>query len=164
MDIEKYSLQDLILSAIKSEIDSYNVYKKTAENIKNGLLEDKLLFLAKEEKTHRQLLEKLFKKYYPDKKLEIPEKSVVPMPEFEIPDEDVPLSKVLKQAMEAEKFAQRFYQQLSKKFTDEKDISNMLEYFADMERGHYRLLENEKESMERFEQADVYWPMVHAGP
>jgi hypothetical protein len=33
-----------------------------------------------------------------------------------------------------------------------------------MELGHYKLLEVEKESMERFEEADVYWPMMHIGP
>jgi len=33
-----------------------------------------------------------------------------------------------------------------------------------MEIGHYKILETEKVSMERFEEGDVYWPMVHAGP
>ena len=34
-------------------------------------------------------------------------------------------------------------------------LNNTLKYFSDMELGHYKLLEVEKESMERFEQADV---------
>ena len=43
-------------------------------------------------------------------------------------------------------------------------LNHTLKYFSDMELGHYKLLEVEKESMERFEEADVYWPMMHIGP
>jgi rubrerythrin len=66
--------------------------------------------------------------------------------------------------MQAEQAAHDFYQSLSKQFTKDKRICNTLSYFADMELQHYKILEIEKESMDRFEEADVYWPMVHAGP
>ena len=66
--------------------------------------------------------------------------------------------------MESEKAASDYYISLSDKFTKDPEIKNTLVYFSDMEMQHYKILEMEKESMERFEEGDVYWPMVHAGP
>jgi rubrerythrin len=71
---------------------------------------------------------------------------------------------VLKQAMVAEQAASEFYKHLAGRFEDGSKIHNTLTYFADMEIGHYKILETEKNSMERYEEDDVYWPMVHAGP
>jgi rubrerythrin len=66
--------------------------------------------------------------------------------------------------MAAEHAAHEFYQSLSQQFTSDQKISHTLSYFADMELQHYKILEIEKESMDRFEEADVYWDMVHVGP
>ena len=67
-------------------------------------------------------------------------------------------------AMQAEKAAQDFYKYFADRFEEGTKINHMLKYFSDMELGHYKLLEIEKDSMERFEEADVYWPMMHVGP
>jgi len=164
MKLDEYDIKDLILTALKSEIDSHSVYTVLEKKVENGLMKDKFHFLAEEEIKHKKYLEGLFKKTYPKETIQIPQVSVVPLPEVTIPaDEDIPLSSILSQAMKAEQAAHDFYEMLSKKFKDTK-TSQMLRYFADMELGHYRLLETEKESIERFEQADVYWEMVHAGP
>jgi rubrerythrin len=160
----EHSLKDLILTAIKSEIDSNMLYSTLANRIQNGLMKDKFHFLAAEETKHKEYLEAIFKKNYPKESLVIPKVSIVPLPEITVPiDEDIPLSTILAQAMNAEQAAHDFYAMLSKKFKDI-ETSQMLQYFADMELGHYRILQTEKESIERFEQADVYWEMVHAGP
>ena len=163
MDLGGYNLEDLLLAAIKSEVDSNNFYKKTAKKTKNGLLKDKLLFLAEEEEKHRMYIEDIFLNHFPEKKLIVPKDSPVPLPEIKM-DEEMPLSILLKNAMDAEKNANEFYKGLAERFENGSKIHNTLLYFADMEMGHYKMLEQEKESMERFEDADVYWPMVHAGP
>jgi len=164
MNLKKYSLEELLLAAMKSEVESNALYAKIARNIKNGLLKDKLEFLAKEEEKHRVFIERVYKKKFPKKLIVFPSKTPVPLPELLIPDEDIPLGSVLKSAMNAEQAAYEFYKELSKQFTDDTMIRNTLTYFADMELQHYKILEIEKESMDRFEEADVYWPMVHAGP
>jgi rubrerythrin len=164
MDLRKYALEDLLLAAMKSEIESYEVYTKITEKVKNGLLKDKLKFLAKEEEKHRVFVEQVYKAKFPKKKITIPKTTPVPFPQLIIPDEDTPLGTVLKSAMRAEQAAHEFYQSLSKQFPKDVRIRNTLSYFADMELQHYKILEIEKESMDRFEDADVYWPMVHAGP
>jgi len=66
--------------------------------------------------------------------------------------------------MKAEEHACDFYESLAERFESGSKIHNTLLYFADMEKGHYKILEMEKESMERFEEADEYWPMMHVGP
>lgn len=164
MKQEQYSLKEWILSAIKSEIDSYAVYTTLEQKVKNGLMKDKFHFLATEEKKHQIYLETVFKKTCPKDKLIVPKKTPVPLPYINITnEEDVPVSFLVSQAMIAEQAAQEFYKALATQFED-RTISHMLEYFADMELGHYRILQTEKESMERFEEADIYWPMVHVGP
>jgi rubrerythrin len=164
VDLKKYTLEDLLLAAMKSEIDSNKVYTKIAEKVKNGLLKDKLKFLAKEEEKHRTFIEQVYKAKFPKKKITIPKTTSVPLPKLIIPDEDTPLGIVLKSAIHAEQSAHDFYQSLSKQFPKDAMIRKTLSYFADMELQHYKILEIEKESMDRFEEADVYWPMVHAGP
>jgi rubrerythrin len=164
VDLKKYTLEDLLLAAMKSEMESNTVYIKIAEQVKNGLLKDKLKFLAKEEEKHRKFVEQVYKAKFPRKKFTIPKTTPVPLPKLIIPNEDTQLGVVLNSAMQAEQAAHDFYQSLSKQFTKDKRICNTLSYFADMELQHYKILEIEKESMDRFEEADVYWPMVHAGP
>jgi rubrerythrin len=164
MDLTSYDLEDLLLAAIKSEEESNQVYTKLANHVENGLMKDKFHFLAKEEQKHKQYISDLYKSEYPDKTLQLPKQTPVPLPEVSIPeDEDIPVSKVLTQAMAAEQAAHDFYLALSKRYEDT-TVKNMLHYFADMETGHYNILKQEKESMEWFEQSDVYWPMIHAGP
>lgn len=163
MDLSSYSLHDVLLSALKSEVDSKALYTRLARQVKNGLLKDKFLYLAKEEEKHRAFLKKLYAKQFPKKPLKLPATTAVPLPTVPVTDEDIPLSTIIEYAMKAEQASQAFYEALSTTLSDPK-TQNMVRYFADMERGHYELLKVEQEAMERFEEADVYWPMVHVGP
>jgi rubrerythrin len=163
MDLDSYNLEDLLLAAIKSEEESNQLYSKMAKKTKNGLLKDKLEFLANEENKHRRFIEEIYANHYPENELVLPKKSPVPMPVVEF-SEKIPLSQLLSQAMNAEESASKFYISLANRFENGSKIFNTLMYFSDMEKGHYKLLEMEKESMERFEEGDVYWPMVHVGP
>jgi len=164
MDLTSYNLEELLLAAIKSEEETNQVYSKLADHVQNGLMKDKFQFLASEEQKHKQYITDLYKSDFPDKTLHLPKTTPVPLPGVTIPkDEDIPVSKVLSQAMQAEQAAHDFYLALSERY-ENTAVKNMLHYFADMETGHYNILKQEKESMEWFEQSDVYWPMIHAGP
>ncbi len=164
MDLSNFDLEDLLLAAIKSELDSNDLYSNMSKKTKNGLLQDKLLFLAKEEEKHRLFIEEIYMNHFPENKIILPKKSPVPLPEIKITDEEMPMSLLLKSAMQAEMTASEFYKSLAGRFEEGTKIYNTLLYFSDMEIGHFKILEIEKESMERFEDSDVYWPMVHAGP
>ena len=159
-----YSTEDLLVTSLKSEIDSRAAYLKIKESVKNAVLKDKMDFLAKEEDRHRIYFETLYHKKYPNKTMKIPDRTLVPLPEIKIGDEQINISDVLEQAMNAELAAHDFYLGFSDRFKDEKEIFNMLKYIADMEMGHYRLLEIEKENSLKFESYDESWPMMHMGP
>lgn len=163
VDLSGFDLDDLLLAAIKSEVESKQLYSKMAKKTKNGLLEDKLKFLANEEEKHRLFIEEIYKNHYPENEIVLPKKSPVPLPEVKI-SEDLPLSVLLREAMKAEQSASEFYKHLAGRFEEGTKLNNTLLYFADMETGHFKILETEKESMERLEEGDVYWPMVHVGP
>ena len=91
MNLDSFKLEELLLTAIKSEIDSYKLYKKIAKKTKNGLLKDKLEFLAKEEEKHQEFIEDIYKNHYPDEKIRLPEETPVPLPKINL-NEEMPVS------------------------------------------------------------------------
>lgn len=163
MDLSKFSKETLLLTAIRSEMDSKETYHNTADRVKNALLKEKLSFLASEEEKHREIVEAIYSTEFPGKKLEVPERSPVPLPELKITDEMMPITEIFSMAMDAEKAAHDFYMEISKLYENNPALKKTIEYIATMEIGHYKLLEIEKSNMERFEDFDVYSSMLHVG-
>ncbi len=164
MNLKKYALADLLLAAVKSEIDSQAVYTRLAKAVKNAFLKERLDFLALEESKHQKALEDLFRQRFPGQDVVVPDTPVVPLPEVRFRDELVPLSGIIAQAMTAEQAAHDFYLQLAALFADDAAKRNLLLYFSMMEMGHYKLLEVEKSSLERFEEYDEEQELIHVGP
>ena len=164
MNLSKFSLEELVLAALKAEIDAENAYSILANRVKNALLKDRLKFLAEEEKKHEAFVRVIHKKTFPDKDLVVPAKSPVPLPEIKVANEMMRISEVLDSAMQAEKAAHEFYKKLAERFFDDKQIYGMLMYFSAMELGHYKLLEIEKTNADKFEEMEAIWPLIHVGP
>ena len=164
MDLSRYSLQDLVVTALKSEWESREVYTQAAEMVENALLKDRLRFLAQEEDKHRLFFEKLYRKLFVGQELHLPEKSPVPLPEIAFQESSVRVSTLFTSAMTAEKAAEEFYHAMAKLFTAGSEEQKTLDYFASMEKGHYRLLEVERDEAERAEDYEIEWPMIHVGP
>ncbi|MGQ9618614.1 MAG: ferritin family protein [Candidatus Aminicenantia bacterium] len=164
MELSSYTLQDLLLTALKSEIEARDFYKKIAEGVKNFLLKDRILFLASEEEKHRRVFEKIYIEKFPGKELVLPEKSPVPLPELKIEDERVPINDVFWMAMQAEKSAHDFYSSFAERFPFDSVERKMLLYVASMEMGHYQLLNTERENAMKFEDFDIIFPLTHIGP
>ncbi len=160
MDLSIYSLEDLLLAAIKSEVESEKVYVNLSDKFKNAFLKDKLKFLAGEEAKHRIFVESVYKKTFKGKAIILPEKISVPLPEIKT---DGPVSEVFLSAMQAEKAAYDFYNSLSEEFKNDSAIKRTLAYLATMEMGHYGLLEIEKDTLDKYEDYDTVWPMTHIG-
>ncbi len=156
------SVKEILGIAIKSEIDAAEKYGKMAEMVNIYLLKDKFNFLKKEEEGHRKILENLFRKKFPDEEIVLPEKSEVPFPEFEV-DETMQLSEILKNAMEAEKWAADFYRKMVEEMEEEEEKS-IARYLAAMEDSHYYLLKSELEIAYNFELYDEVHEMMHVGP
>ena len=163
MDLSKFSENTLLVAALKSEIDSNKMYQQTANRVSNALLKDKLTFLASEEVKHRNIIEGIYKEKFPHEELYIPDTSPVPLPELVIADEMMPISDIFSMAMNAEKSAYDFYVELAMLYESNPKLKKTIEYVATMEMGHYKLIEIEKDNIEKFEDFDVYLPMIHVG-
>ncbi len=152
---KKYSLEELLLVGIKSEVEASKAYKSFAERVKNPFLKSRLEALAKEEEKHGEMLESLYRKLFPGKEIKLPEKPDI-MPEFpqlkiyyELgTTKDVRL--ILEQAMKAEKSAQEYYENIAK-MVDDEYMRNVMRYMAKIEEEHYMILKREYEDMIEFE-------------
>jgi len=164
IDFENFQLEDLLAAAIKSEISSNRIYRAIATQVKNVFLRERLLFLSREEEKHRQALKKLFNELFPAKKVKVPRKDIVPLPEIKIDKEEMLLSDLFQQSMKVEKETAAFYRLLALKFLKKNEQKNLLNYLASMEMGHYRILEIEKQNLEEFEDYQQEIPLIHVGP
>lgn len=159
-----FSTEDMFLAAIKSEMESKVLYQKLADAAKNAFLKDRLNFLASEEEKHRTKLDMMFRKRSQCETIVLPEKSPVPLLDVKVLDEKMPVSEVMAQAMEAETVAAEFYKSFAVRFKKGTEERKLLMYFSVMERGHFKLLENEKKALDKKEYFDVVWPEMNMGP
>jgi rubrerythrin len=165
MDLSIYKVEDLLLTALKSELEAKEAYLRLASGIKNFVLKERLNFLAGEEEKHQQFFDRLYRKNYPQKDLAVPKgKSPVPLPEITIDTENIPLSEILEGAMKAETAARDFYTGIADRFDEQPEVRKMLLYIASMEMAHYKILEIERDNARKFEDYDSEWPMMHVGP
>lgn len=155
-------IETILKIAIKAEIDAAENYRRAAEQTSIYLLKEKFGFLEREEKGHRQLLETLFKKKFPERDVVLPEESDMPFPPFTVSD-DMQLSDILTGAMEAEKMAAEFYGEMERNL-ERDDEKSMARYLASMEESHYYLLKSELEIAHNFELYDEVHAMMHVGP
>ncbi|MEO0255623.1 MAG: ferritin family protein [candidate division WOR-3 bacterium] len=164
MDLSQYNLEELLSIAIKSEIEAKEIYESLSQKVKNAFLKDKLKFLAQEEQKHKETFESIYRNRFPGKRLILPEKSPVPLPQIKIESERIKISEIFEMAMQAEKNAYDFYISLATYFKEEPETAIMINYIASMELGHYKIFEIEKENALKFEDYDVENPLMHLGP
>jgi len=164
MNLKIYSIDDLLLTAMKAEVDSKNLYAKLSNRVENYMLKERLQFLSNEEGKHQRFFENLYHENNPGKEISLPSKTPVPFPQIIIDTDNTPVSKVLESAMQAEKTAHDFYVGISERFENKPEIKKMLLYIAAMEMGHFKIIEIEKENADKFEGYNIDFPLMHVGP
>ncbi len=166
IDIENISFEDMLKSAVMSEINAREVYNHMSDRVDNFVMSERFEFLAGEEKKHEGFMRKLYKDIVSKKEIELPDETPVPMPYIEY-GEGIDESEIIKQAMDAEIASRDFYQQMAKKAEDvglEKNPKKLLKYLAGMEQNHYEILNEELKTISEFEEFDQYHPGMHQGP
>ncbi len=166
IDIGDVSFNDLLRTAVKSEIESQEVYNYLVQNTDNFVIKNRFKFLVSEEEKHEEFVRDLYKEKNPSEELEVPEKSPVPMP-FVKYDENTDETEIIEQAMESEMASRDFYKKVAEKAKDvnfETNPRKLLNYLADMEENHYEILKGELERAKEFEEFDQYHPAMHQGP
>ncbi|NJE00196.1 rubrerythrin [Thermococcus sp. LS1] len=143
--------------AINSEIRAKEAYEKLASVIKSDIIRDEILFLAKEEDKHREIIEKMAEKFEGErtepKKIEIDV-----MAEFKVIAEkmaevikkpDANIDEIYEIAMQAELVSEKLYKELAGYAATEK-TRLILEMLADMERNHYNILRKQYDYIMRY--------------
>lgn len=159
---------EVLAQAIRSEIDAADFYSHLRGRIKNVLLRQKLKFLIFEEEKHRKILNRLFRQRFPDKDLQVPEKSPLPPIKASV-GEKASVPDLFKAALQAEKTSEEFYKAAAQKADDESS-RKILGYLSRVERSHYFMIQSEIDLLERFpdyydsEDFHLGAEMIHVGP
>jgi len=165
IDVSSLTVETAISMAIQAEKDAAGLYEKLKGMVKNFVMRDKLDFLIGEEEKHQKILESLSSKMFPEKQPQ-PKKSLAPLFKLSV-TEDHSVLDILQMAMDAEKYFEGFYTQLSMK-VEERGAQEILQYLAGMELGHYTLLKAEFTLCQHdemyFDRGDFEYDMVHIGP
>lgn len=149
----------LLGQAIRSEIEAREFYRGLSDSVKNLLLRERLDFLSAEEAKHEDFLRRLFAQKFGGEP-PVPDKTPVPSPRY-VPAEKTPISELLAQAMDAERAAEDFYRKMARSFPGPE--AGLIEYLALMERGHFHILEAERELALHFEDYETVNPLFHIG-
>jgi len=148
----------------RSEEESYKLYRKLAQKVKNKIVKEKLLSLAREEKLHKEMLLKKYNELTGEKFPPIPPRGRER--KETINTEEIAIKELIQIAISKEREAYKLYSLGASKA---KDLSGkcMLEYLAGFEKNHERILKTELEILERFpkwfEEEDGF-RFTHVGP
>ena len=143
--------------AINAEIRAREAYEKLASLVKSDLIRDELLFLAREEDKHREIIEKMGEKFTGDR-TEAKKINIDVMGEFKVIAErmaeairkpDLNIDEVYEIAMDAELVSEKLYRELAD-YAATENTRLVLEMLADMERNHYSILKRQYEYITRY--------------
>ncbi len=152
-DAYDFTTLEVLGIAIKSEIDAVRLYTRMKEKVEGEDLKEKMNFLISQEKKHETMLKAAYEKKFPQVKLALPPKSVVPMID-EVLGRESSLKELFDAGMKAEKLAERFYSDLAGKTNDAR-AKSVLMYMANMEQSHYSILQAEWNQIERLKTGEA---------
>lgn len=134
--------------AVRQEVEAFKRYQLFASRVKNPLVREKFKSLANEEKSHRELLYNMLKRYTGEEKPPLPREA----PRMGEPtQEELSLPELLQLAIKKEQEAKEFYADAAKLATDPTG-KRTLEYLSEFERGHERLLQAEFDAIAKYPQ------------
>jgi rubrerythrin len=165
VDVASLSVEKAIAMAVKTEAEAEALYARLHQMVKNFVLRDKLQFLVDEEKKHGKMLRELFRKMFPGKEPSA-DRSLAPRVALVLQEKPT-VPDLLELAMDAEKEAEEFYDNLSQ-YVEGRGLQDILQYLASMEHSHYFLLKGEYELCmkdEAYADRDTFhYDLVHIGP
>ena len=148
MILSDLTVVEVLGLAIQQEIMALRRYQLFASRVSNPLVKEKFRSLAREEKAHRELLYSMLQKYTGEEKPPLPKKA----PRFNKSAElERSLPEILELAIEKEIEAWEFYSKAAEIATDPTG-KHVLEYLAEFERGHERILRAEYDTIARYPQ------------
>ncbi len=147
--------------AVNAEIRAKEAYEKLASVTKSDIIRDELLFLAREEDKHREIIEKMAEKFE-GTRTEPKKIDIDVMGEFKVIAEkmsevirkpEINIDEVYEIAMQAELVSENLYRELAG-YAATENTRLILEMLADMERNHYNILKKQYDYIMRY--PDIY--------
>lgn len=140
------TLVEVLGVAIRSEMDAQAFYQKLAGRVKNRLVKQKFLALARDEAGHEAMLTEKYREITGERKKPPLPKAVQGKPRY---DSKMKHADALRLAIRLERAASNLYTKAAKKT---EDISSrfMLEYLSGFERNHERLLVHELDAVTKY--------------
>ena len=147
---------EIIGLAIRSEEEASAFYGHISKLVKNELVRSKYESLAREEGRHREMLVALYRKMTGEKGAPPKIPGDPATAEGGFPVENASIEDLLNFAIAREQEARRFYTKAAER-TNDHTSKRMLEYLADIERGHETMLKSELDAYLR----DKNWYAEH---
>ena len=160
---QKLTPLEALAFAVRSEMESTNLYGNLIQKVRNPKVKRMLAELAEDEEQHRSGLMHLYRRMLGDEEPSIPLHDGRKK-EWDIePDADDPLE-IMTKARDKELDSERFYQEAAKRVQDFKTRMFFIE-LAETERRHAVILDAQVRKL----QADPHWfdrddKAVHMGP
>jgi rubrerythrin len=137
---------EIVGVATRAEIDAHQFYTEMAKRIRNQVVKERILNLAAEERRHERILKNLLKKWTGEEDPQIPKNSLFPI--TELINDDMSHEQVLEKAIELEQAAAKRYIEASR-VAQEDSGRRQLEYLAEFERTHERILASELDALKK---------------
>ncbi|WP_456394572.1 ferritin-like domain-containing protein [Thermococcus sp.] len=143
--------------AASAEIRAKEAYEKLDSIVKSDIIRDEILFLAREEDKHREIIEKMAERFIGER-TEPRKIDIEIMGEFKVIAEkmgeaikkpDINVDEIYEVAMEAEVVSEKLYRELAGYAATEK-TRLILEMLGDMERNHYNIIRKQYEYITRY--------------
>jgi rubrerythrin len=135
------SLEEIMVKAIKLEVEASNNYEAFLKLPLSDPLRKKIKRLKFQEEQHENTFRSIFNDFFPNREPELPKKSGLSSYSFEV-TRDSELVDVLAGAKHSEKEFELFYDNLIAKFND-KHVRSLIGFLAASEREHYEILRAE---------------------
>jgi rubrerythrin len=155
MQIEKMTIEDILGTAVATEIQGHRFYLNLSEKISNPQVKKRIEGLAADEARHRDLMENLYRKIIGKEPQALPSKGVPDILKAIASlrvDDRTQVIGVLDMAIEAETTSAKFYQRGAAIAAD-KHTRQIFEELEREEDGHFNYLVSEKAALS----GDLYW-------
>lgn len=155
MQIEKMTIEEILDTALATEIQGMTFYLNLSEKIAHPEVKKRIKRLADDEKRHHQIIEEMFRKILGKEPQGVVSKGVPDIlraiASLKIDDRTQVLG-VLDMAIEAETTSAKFYQRGASVAADSK-TRKLFEELEAEEDGHFNYLVSEKSALT----GDLYW-------
>jgi rubrerythrin len=132
--------------AIKAEVSAYSLYKRLALRVQNPVVKQRILGLAEDEQNHRLVLSEKYVEMTGEEMPAIPKTG--DLRQMDIDVENKSNKEIIQIAAAKEAQAAKFYVAAMDQVKDPGGKA-MLEYLADMERGHETVLRQELKQLDK---------------